>query len=58
MAKIQEEILIVRLSKILRNNEEGIDHSYIDDETLSSLEQVAQELVGEDIIVEIERTPA
>lgn len=57
MARIQEEIILIRLSKILRNNDDGVDHSFIDDETLSSLEQVAQELVGEDVIVEIERTP-
>lgn len=57
MARIQEEIVLIRLSKILKNNQDGEEESLIDDDTITSIEQVAQELLGEKIIVEIERTP-
>jgi hypothetical protein len=54
MAKIQQDLLIIKLSKIVKDKE--TDNFVIaDDEFLKSLEQVAQELIGETAIVEIER---
>jgi hypothetical protein len=55
MAKIVEEIVILRVSKLLKNKEDTSDVLLADNEFLSSLEQVATELLGDGITVEIER---
>jgi hypothetical protein len=52
MAKIIENILIVKVSKLVK---EGADQNLIPDETQQALEQVAQELLGDAVIVEVER---
>jgi len=52
MAKIQEEIIIIKLSKLHKDSDmpnSGIAGGDI----VAGLEQVVQELVGSDIIVEI-----
>jgi hypothetical protein len=51
MAKIVEDIVIIKFSKIVKDNENagaGIANA----EVIAALEQVAQELVGESIVVE------
>lgn len=53
MAKIHEEVLVIKLSKLVKNNQE--ENSMVSEEVLSALEQVAQELVGNDIVVEVEK---
>lgn len=51
MAKIVEDVVIIKFSKIVKDNEK--DGTQIANaETLAALEQVAQELVGEGVIVE------
>lgn len=52
MAKIIENILIVKVSKLVK---EGADQNLIPEETQQALEQVAQELLGDAVIVEVER---
>ena len=52
MAKIIENVLIVKVSKLTR---EGADENLIPEETQQALEQVAQELLGDAVIVEVER---
>jgi hypothetical protein len=52
MAKIIENILIVKVSKLARD---GSDENLIPAETQQALEQVAQELLGDAVIVEVER---
>jgi hypothetical protein len=52
MAKIIENILIVKVSKLVK---EGADDNLIPNETQQALEQVAQELLGDSVIVEVER---
>jgi hypothetical protein len=52
MAKIIENILIVKVSKLVK---EGADDNLIPAETQQALEQVAQELLGDAVIVEVER---
>lgn len=52
MAKIIENVLIVKVSKLAR---EGADENLIPEETQQALEQVAQELLGDAVIVEVER---
>lgn len=54
MAKIQQDIVVVKVSKIVKDKESD-DYLIADSEFLKSLEQVAQELLGESVIVEIER---
>jgi len=51
MAKIYEEIIVIKLSKL---HKEGttVDHLANEDLT-ASLEAVVQELVGADVIVEV-----
>lgn len=52
MAKIVEDVLLIRFSKIVKDGEKA--HVTIaNDEVKLALEQVAQELVGENIVVEV-----
>lgn len=53
MAKVHQEVLIIKLSKLVKNTEE-VD-GLASDEIVSALEQVTQELVGESVIVEVEK---
>jgi|688.fasta_scaffold1371826_2 hypothetical protein len=53
MAKIYEEVVIIKLSKLVKD---GTTVSTLaNDDVQQALEQVAQELVGDGIIVEVER---
>ena len=54
MAKIHEEIIIIKLRKLLKNDQAA--GTLAGEETVAALEAVVQELVGADIIVEIEQT--
>lgn len=54
MAKIVEDVLIIKFSKIIKDNESDPTPALSND-TISSLEQVAQELVGQGVVVEVER---
>lgn len=54
MAKIQEEIVIIRLSKLIKNNEDN-QESLTNDDFGANLETIVQELVGDNIVVEIEK---
>lgn len=53
MPKIQSETIEINLSKLIRNNDDPTQTPIIHNELISTLESVAQELVGEGIIVEI-----
>ena len=48
MAKIVEDILIVKFSRIVKNGDSDPSPA------LTAVEQVAQELVGEGVVVEVE----
>jgi len=52
MAKIQEELIVIKLSK-LHKDKNNQTPSLANDDIVASLETVVQELVGNDIIVEI-----
>ena len=52
MATIHEEILIIKVSKLVKDNSNT--PQLITTDTAIALEQVAQELVGEGVIVEVE----
>lgn len=54
MAKIIEDVIVIKFSKIVKDNDtevSGIAGSDIQ----AALEQVAQELVGDAVVVEVER---
>jgi histone H3/H4 len=54
MAKIIEDVVVIKFSKIVKDAEaeaSGIAGSEIQ----QALEQVAQELVGDSVVVEVER---
>lgn len=54
MAKIVEDVVVIKFSKIVKDSESetsGIAGSDIQ----AALEQVAQELVGDGVVVEVER---
>jgi len=52
MAQIHEEVIIIRLSKLVKNDAEAGVLASVD--IVAALEQVVQELVGETVIVEVE----
>ena len=53
MAKIVEDMVAIKLSKIAKDDAPGAP--IVTDEIASQLEAVAQELVGEAVIVELVR---
>lgn len=54
MAKIVEDVVVIKFSKLVK--EAGIqDTGVVNKEIQAALEQVAQELVGDSVIVEVER---
>ena len=56
MAKIHEEIIVIKLSKLVKDS--GSDNTLteirINKSLLENLEQIVQELVGDGVIVEVE----
>ena len=54
MAKIQEEIVVVKVSRLLRDSD-AADTAILGDSSIESLEVVIQELAGENVLVEIVR---
>ena len=53
MAKIHEEIVVIKLSKLVRDSEIGIEIA--SDDLVAALQSVAEELAGAGIVVEAER---
>ena len=52
MAQVLEENIIIKVSKLVKS---GTSQALVSQETLDALEQVAQELLGDGIIVEVEQ---
>lgn len=53
MAKIHEEVVVIKLSKLVKNGDGA--GAVASDEIIAAIEQVAQELVGDGVIVEVEK---
>lgn len=51
MAKIVEDVIVIKFSKIVKDTEEG--SSIAGSDVQAALEQVAQELVGDAVVVEV-----
>lgn len=52
MAQIIEENIVIKVSKLVKS---GAEENLVPEETLQALEQVAQELLGDSVIVEVEK---
>jgi hypothetical protein len=53
MAKIQTEIIVVKLSKLIKDTTEDVA-SLTNEDFNTNLEAIIQELVGDNVLVEIE----
>ena len=53
MAKIIEEIVVIKLSKLVRDLDTGTE--IVSDDTVTALQSVVEELAGAGIVVEVER---
>ena len=53
MAKIQTETVVLTFNRLVKESDEG-QESIVTSDTAAALEQVAQELAGAGIIVEID----
>lgn len=54
MAKIQTQTVVVTLNKLVKDSDPDIDQNLAKDELVLAIEQIAQELAGEGIVVEIQ----
>lgn len=54
MAKIVEDVIVIKFSKIVKDTDSS-DSSIANPEVQQALEQVAQELVGDSVVVEVVR---
>lgn len=53
MAKIHEEIVVIKLSKLIKDSDAGVEIAT--DDIVLALQAVAEELAGTGIVVEAER---
>lgn len=53
MAKIHEEIVVIKLSKLIKDG--AVTADIATDDIVNALQQVAEELAGSSVIVEAER---
>lgn len=53
MAKVHTEVLVIKMSKLIRDKDSD-SAQIVNSDTVTNLEAIVQELVGENIIVEIE----
>jgi hypothetical protein len=53
MAKMIEDVLVIKLSKLVKDNDSS--ENIINEDIQVALEQVAQELAGNGVLVEVER---
>lgn len=54
MAKIQEEVVTIRLSKLIKSADDDVA-PLTNNDFSANLEAILQELVGETVVVEIEK---
>ncbi len=52
MAKIKEEIIIIKISQLTKNSDSGA--SAISDELLAAITEITEQLVGDNCVVEVE----
>ena len=54
MAKIEETLFVVKLSRLVRDRGDTVDNTGFD-ELPDTIEEVVQQLVASDVIVEVEK---
>lgn len=54
MAKIVEDIVVIKFSKLVKDSTQDTDPIVTNDQVLA-LEQVAQELAGDNVVIEVLR---
>ena len=54
MAKIHEEVVLIKLSKLIRDND-GSEQYIANNELSETLRTVSEELAGTGVVVEVER---
>ena len=54
MAKIVEDVIVIKFSKIVKDSESDVS-AIAGSDVQQALEQVAQELVGDAVVVEVQR---
>ena len=52
MARIHEEVIVIKLSKLVKEGADVKSGALASEETVAALEQVTQELVGDGVVVE------
>lgn len=55
MAKIHEEILIIKVSSLIREDQDAAQGTLITSENIAALEQIVQELAPAGAVVEIDQ---
>lgn len=57
MARIQEEVIIITVSKLQKNDPNGTvtDTEIVSDDTMVALASVAEELLGNGVVVEVNK---
>lgn len=57
MARIQEEVIIITVSKLKKNTPDGTvtDSDIVNEESLAALASVAEELLGDGVVVEVNK---
>ena len=57
MARIQEEVIVITVSKLQKNDPTGsvTDTEIVDQEALAALTSVAEELLGNGVVVEVNK---
>ena len=57
MARIQEEVIVITVSKLHKNTPEGTvtDSQIVNDDTMIALASVAEELLGNGVVVEVSK---
>jgi len=53
MAKIHEEVVVIKLSKLIKESDSGV--AIATNDLVSALSTVAEELAGAGVVVEVER---
>ena len=53
-AKIQEELYVIKLSKLIRNDEDDVA-AIADNDFEGNLQAILQEMIGSGVIVEVEK---
>jgi hypothetical protein len=55
MARIQEEVIVITVSKLHKNNAIETDADIVSEETMQALASVAEELLGNGVVVEVNK---